>query len=298
MLLALSRAKPLKNWRSMKKIFLCAINNILSGNCNEDCKFCTQSIRYRANIARYKFKDIKQILQEAKEAKANGAIGYCLVTAGKGLDDKKCEEVAKIACSIKKKIAGLNLIACNGTASLEQLKYLKEHGIDSYNHNLETSKSYYKEICTTHSWDERYETALNVKKAGLKLCVGGIFGMGESSEDRDSLIDSIVSLKPKSVPINFYIPNPSLPLKERNIDYDEALNIIAKISAKLPDARVMVAGGREQMFDSQKKELAMYKAGANAIVIGNYLTVKGLEPKLDRDRLKEMGLEIAKECNE
>jgi len=282
----------------MKKVFLCAINNILSGNCLEDCKFCTQSVRYKADIKRYKFKPIEQIIKEAKEAKANGAIGYCLVTASKGLDDKKCEEIAKIAHILKKELNDLNLIACNGTATKEQLRHLKAHGVDSYNHNLETSKEYYPEICTTHTWSERYETAQNVKEVGLKLCCGGIFGMGESQKDRNSLIASIASLKPESIPINFYIPNPSLPLKERNINYQEALEIISKVKELMPKARIMVAGGREQVFSNDTKELEMFKAGANAIVIGNYLTVAGLKPELDKQRLARLGLEVAVSCHD
>jgi biotin synthase len=280
----------------MKKVYLCAINNILSGNCNEDCAFCTQSVKHKANINRYKFKEISQIVSEAKEAVKNGAIGYCLVTAGKGLDDKKCEFVAKAAREIKKELPNLNLIACNGTANLEQLKYLKDSGIDSYNHNLETSKEYYPNICTTHSWSERYETCLNVKKAGLKLCSGGIFGLGESSKDRLSLINSLKELNPNSIPINFFIPNSALPIKKRNISYSEALEVIKKVSDTLPNARIMVAGGREQMFDSEQKELEMFKAGASSIVIGNYLTVNGLEPELDKIRLKNLGFEIATIC--
>ena len=282
----------------MKKIFLCAINNILSGNCSEDCKFCTQSVKYKAKIERYKFKPVEQIIKEAKKAKAHGALGYCLVTAGKGLDDKSCEIVAKIAFELKKEISDFNLIACNGTATLEQLKHLKKSGIDSYNHNLESSKEYYPQICTTHSWEERYNTALNVKKASLKLCCGGIFGMGESAEDRESLINSIVSLKPESVPINFYIPNPSLPIKKRNINYKEALEVIKRVRELLPNARVMVAGGREYIFNTEEKELQMFNAGADAIVIGNYLTTKGFAPQLDRERLKRFGFKIAKSCNE
>ena len=282
----------------MKKVFLCAINNILSGNCNEDCKFCTQSVKYKANIDRYKFKNIEKILQETKEAKANGTIGYCLVTAGRGLDENKCKEVAKIASTIKSEINGLNLIACNGTATKEQLQHLKNSGIDSYNHNLETSKEYYPKICTTHSWDERLQTILFAKKIGLKLCVGGIFGMGESKQDRESLIDSIVSLKPESVPINFYIPNQALPIKERNINKYEAFELIKNLRDLLPESRIMVAGGREQMFSSDRDELEMFKAGANAIVIGNYLTVKGEAPQKDIKRLEKLGLEIAKDCND
>ncbi len=264
----------------------------------EDCKFCTQSVRYKADIERYKFKETAQIIQEAKEAKANGAIGYCLVTAGKGLDDAKCEKVAQIAKAVKTQVEGLNLIACNGTATKEQLQHLKEHGVDSYNHNLETSKEYYPQICTTHSWQERYETVLNAKEAGLKVCTGGIFGMGESQADRESLIESIISLNPDSIPLNFFIPNPSLPLKRRTIEYQEALEIIKNLRERLPQTRIMVAGGREQLFESEEQELAMFKAGANAIVIGNYLTTKGLSPELDRDRLKRLGLEIATSCND
>ena len=283
---------------AVQKVFLCAINNILSGNCNEDCKFCAQSVRYKADIKRYKFKDIRTILNEAKTAKSHGALGYCLVTAGKGLDDKKCEEIAKIAATIKNEIAGLNLIACNGTATKEQLQYLKNHGIDSYNHNLETSKEYYEQICTTHSWQERYQTILNAKEAGLKVCAGGIFGMGESQADQQSLIKTLIELKPQSIPLNFYIPNPSLPIKERTIEYKEALEIIKLLRKELPDTRIMVAGGREHIFNSEEKELAMFQAGANAIVIGNYLTTKGLAPKLDRDRLRHLGLTVAESCNE
>ena len=193
----------------MKEIFLCAINNILSGTCNEDCKFCTQSVRYHADIERYTYKTIDQIVNEAKIAKANGALGYCLVTAGKGLDEKKTAFVADAAAQIKEEVKDLNLIACNGTATRDQLLYLKEHGVDSYNHNLETSERYYREICTTHSWAERYRTCEDVKSVGLSLCSGGIFGMGEDQQDRDNLLKAIVSLQPESTPLNFYHPNPS-----------------------------------------------------------------------------------------
>ena len=279
-----------------KEIFLCAINNILSGTCLENCKFCTQSVRYHADIERYNYKKIEDIVQEAKEAKANGALGYCLVTAGKGLDDKKVEFVARTAEAIKKEVDGLNLIACNGTASKEQLSYLKRYGIDSYNHNLETSKHYYAKICTTHSWEERYETCENVKSVGLALCSGGIFGMGESGEDRDELLKAIVSLSPNSTPLNFYHPNPALPIKSRNIELDEAIEIIKKSRTLLgEDSLLMVAGGRELLFND--KEHLMFEAGANAIVIGNYLTTKGKEANKDKIMLDRLGYKVAKSCD-
>lgn len=279
-----------------KQIFLCAINNILSGTCLEDCKFCTQSVRYHADIERYTYKAIPRIVEEAKQAKAYGALGYCLVTAGKGLDDKKTDFVARTAEAIKAEVEGLNLIACNGTATKEQLGYLKAHGIDSYNHNLETSERYYSDICQTHTWQERYTTCENVKSVGLALCSGGIFGMGESSEDRDALLDAIVSLQPESVPLNFYHPNPALPIKTRNITFDEALTIIQKARTLLGKERLlMVAGGRELLFTS--KEKAMFDAGANAIVIGNYLTTQGQAPSQDRKILEDLGYEVATHCD-
>ncbi len=279
-----------------KEIFLCAINNILSGTCKEDCKFCTQSVRYHADIQRYNYKSIETIVTEAKRAKFHGALGYCLVTAGKGLDDKKVDFVARVAQAIKKEVADLNLIACNGTANLEQLKFLKAHGIDSYNHNLETSQAYYSTICTTHTWEERYQTCLDVKSAGLQLCSGGIWGMGESIEDRESLLDALVSLEPESTPLNFYIPNPALPLKERNITQLEALEVIRTARKYLGEDRLlMVAGGREQLFGGQ--EQAMFEAGVNSIVIGDYLTTSGDTPHQDRAMLEQLGYEVAIHCH-
>ncbi|MEA3419864.1 MAG: biotin synthase [Campylobacterota bacterium] len=279
-----------------KQIYLCAINNILSGICKEDCKFCTQSVRYHADIERYTYKTIDQIVDEAKNAKASGALGYCLVTAGKGLDEKKTEFVANAATRIKAEVEGLNLIACNGTANRDQLRYLKEHGIDSYNHNLETSERYYQEICTTHSWAERYQTCEDIKSVGLALCSGGIFGMGEDQQDRDDLLDAIVSLQPESTPLNFYHPNPALPIKSSNISQDEALEIIFKARGMLGDERLlMVAGGRELLFSGDEDK--MFEAGANAIVIGNYLTTSGQAPRKDRDILTKLGYEAATNCD-
>ena len=280
----------------MKQIFLCAINNILSGTCQEDCKFCTQSTRYHADIERYSYKRIDDIVQEAKIAKAHGTLGYCLVTAGKGLDDKKVDFVAQAAQAIKKEVDGIHLIACNGTATKEQLHYLKQHGIDSYNHNLETSERYYPDICQTHTWAERYETCENVKTSGLSLCCGGIFGMGEEESDRISLIDSIASLDPESIPLNFYHPNPALPIVKRNISLAQALEVIEKTRNALGQNKLlMVAGGRELLFNSHEDK--MFQAGANAIVIGNYLTTSGQEPNRDRKMLDTLGYEVASSCD-
>jgi len=211
----------------MKKIFLCAISNINSGTCNEDCKFCSQSVKHKADIQRYTQKPIDKIIDEAIAAQQAGALGFCLVTAHKGLDDKTLE-----------------------------------------------FRKYYPQICTTHSWDERVQTCKNVNDSGLALICGGIFGLGESQDDRISMLKEIQKLNPVSVPVNFYHHNKALPLKPSPITVDEALDLIKLTKEIVSNAqRIMVAGGREYMFKDRQKEI--FGAGANSIVIGNYLTTKG-----------------------
>lgn len=275
-----------------KKIFLCSICNINSGTCNEDCKFCSQSVKYKADIERYKQKPIDQILDEARRLEALGALGFCLVTAQKGLDDKTLEFVCTVASTLTREVPRLRLIACNGTASLEQLQELKRAGVSAYNHNLETSREFYPEICTTHPWDERYETCENVNASGLKLISGGIFGMGETQEDRLSMLYSLKELNPVSVPLNFYHHNTALPLSPSPLSIDEALELIT-LSRKILDKadRIMIAGGREITFKERQNEI--FQAGANSIVIGNYLTTAGREAHADLMMLQELGFEIA-----
>ena len=278
-----------------KEIFLCAISNINSGTCNEDCKFCSQSVKYKADIERYIQKPIDAIVEEAKTARASGALGFCLVTANKGIDDKILKFVCEVARAVSSAVPDLRLIACNGTASIEQLLTLKEAGVKAYNHNLETAETFYPEVCTTHPWSERYETCENVNKAGLKLITGGIFGMGETQEDRVSMLKSLKSLNPTSVPLNFYHHNPALPLKPNPITTDEALDLITLAREIISDAdRIMVAGGRELQFGHRQNEI--FEAGANSIVIGNYLTTQGRDKMSDLEMLKELGFNIAKKA--
>lgn len=276
-----------------KEIFLCSICNINSGTCNEDCKFCSQSVRYKADIDRYKQKPMDEIVKEAKIVRDSGALGFCLVTADKGLNDKTLKFVCDIAKVLTKEVPQLRLIACNGTASLEQLLTLKESGIKAYNHNLETSKEFYPQICTTHSWDERYSTCKAVNEAGLVLITGGIFGLGETEQDRLSMLKSLNSLNPTSVPINFYHHNEALELNPNSLTTDEALGLIKLTRETIPDAqRIMVAGGRELMFGDRQNEI--FKYGCNSIVIGNYLTTNGRVISKDLKMLKSLNLDVAK----
>ena len=280
-----------------EKIFLCAISNINSGTCSEDCKFCSQSVRYKADIDRYKQKPIPDIIEEARAAKASGALGFCLVTAHKGLDERTLDFVCETAETVNAAVPGLRLIACNGTATVAQLETLKRSGIKAYNHNLETSREFYPQICTTHPWDERFETCENVNAVGLKLITGGIFGLGETQEDRISMLEALQKLDPVSVPINFYHHNPALPLNPNPLTTDEALELITLTRQMLPGAeRIMVAGGRELMFGDRQGEI--FAAGANSIVIGNYLTTRGRDRNADLQMLRDLGLGVADRVGE
>ncbi len=285
----------MQNTPNNKKIYLCAINNIMSGICGEDCKFCSQSIRYHADVERYKFKAIHKVVREAKIAKQNGAIGYCLVTAQRGLNNKSVDFIARLASAIKKEVKDINIIGSNGLATIEQLKFLKKHGVDSYNHNLESSKDFYKTICTTHTWEDRYQTCVNAREAGMQICTGGVMGMGENLHDREELIKAIATLKPESVPLNFFIPNVALPIRERNIVRQEALDMIKYTRSILGnETMLMIAGGREFLFKGFEKD--MFEAGSNSIVIGDYLTTKGESAEYDLNIIAKLGYTVATDC--
>ena len=283
------------------EIFLCTICNVTNGNCAEDCAYCMQSARHDTGITPYRKKPVEQIVHEAKIAASAGALGFCLVTSGRGfspdsgLRDGTLRHIANAARALKAELPQLHLIACNGRATFEQLCYLKEHGIDSYNHNLESAQSFFANICSTHTWEERFSTCQNALKAGLGLCCGGIFGLGESPLQREEMIGALKSLMPHTVPINFYIPHPALRVQQEPLGKDEALGIISALRAALPKARLMIAGGREIVFGTEQRE--MFDAGVNAIVLGDYLTTKGSKMHDDLAMLKDYGLAIATQCH-
>ena len=217
-----------------------------------------------------------------------------MVTAGKGLDDKRLAFVCEAARAVKKENLGLILIACNGTATVEQIQTLKEAGVDAYNHNLETAQDFYKEIVTTHTWEERYQTCKNVKEVGLRLVCGGIFGLGETQEQRVSMLESIASLDPMNVPLNFFHPNEALPIVENSVTREEAFELITLARKMVPNAmKIMVAGGRELMFGDEQYKI--FEKGANAFVIGDYLTTAGKSPVEDMKELEKLGFKIKRE---
>lgn len=279
----------------MKTIMLCAICSVTQGNCAEDCAYCTQSAKVGADISKFKEKSVQQVVGEAKMAYKNHALGFCLVTSGARLNDKKTDYIASLARAVSKEVPNLMLIACNGMATYEQLSELKKAGVFSYNHNLETSREFFPKICKTHTWDERYQTNLDAKRAGLMLCTGGIYGVGESEADRVSFRASLKELEPFSSPINFFIKNEALTLDLPPLSADEALKIVRETKRDLPETRVMIAGGREKILGDRQYEI--FENGADAIVIGDYLTAKGEMASKDIDELTKRGFGFASICH-
>ena len=279
----------------MKTIMLCAICSVTQGNCAEDCAYCTQSAKAGADISKFKEKSVQQVVDEAKMAYKNHALGFCLVTSGARLNDKKTDYIASLARAVSKEVPNLMLIACNGMATYEQLSELKKAGVFSYNHNLETSREFFPKICKTHTWDERYQTNLDAKRAGLMLCTGGIYGVGESEADRVNFRASLKELEPFSSPINFFIKNEALSLDLPPLSADEALKIVRETKRDLPETRVMIAGGREKILGERQYEI--FENGADAIVIGDYLTAKGEKASKDIEELTKHGFSFASICH-
>ena len=279
----------------MKTIMLCAICSVTQGNCAEDCAYCTQSVKAGADISKFKEKSVQQVVDEAKMAYKNHALGFCLVTSGARLNDKKTDYIASLARAVSKEVPNLMLIACNGMATYEQLSELKKAGVFSYNHNLETSREFFPKICKTHTWDERYQTNLDAKRADLMLCTGGIYGVGESEADRVSFRASLKELEPFSSPINFFIKNEALSLDLPPLSADEALKIVRETKRDLPETRVMIAGGREKILGDRQYEI--FENGADAIVIGDYLTAKGEKASKDIEELTKRGFSLASICH-
>jgi biotin synthase len=274
---------------------LCSIVNIKSGNCSENCGFCSQSVHHPGEASPvYGLKSSDEILDNAKAAEVAGAARFCLVSQGRGIkyNSPKSSEFEQVLATVKRIIQETNVKPCCalGELTLEQAQALAEAGVTRYNHNLEASKAFYPQVVTTHTWEDRVQTVKNLKAAGIQACTGGIIGMGETWEDRIDLAFSLAELEVESVPINLLNPRSGTPLSEQSkLDPYEALKAIAIFRLILPTQILRYAGGREAiMGELQGKGL---RSGINAMLIGNYLTTLGQAPEQDQEMLKSLGLE-------
>ncbi|MEC7641085.1 MAG: biotin synthase BioB [Nitrospinota bacterium] len=268
---------------------ICSIVNAKSGKCPEDCGFCAQASQFKTDSPEYGLMDVEEIVQAAKEAEAFGSNEFSIVTSGTAMDDRK--ELDTLIEAIKRIKAETRLEACCslGLMSLEHLKELKAAGLDRFHHNLETAASHFESIVTTHTYQDEVAAVENAREAGLKTCVGGIFGMGETYEQRVEMALDIRRLGTQSFPINFLKPVKGTRLEGMEyMDYYEALRTIALLRLVLPTIDLFVCGGREEVLSEGQERL--FAAGANGILGGNYLTTKGQDPKRDMEMLQNLGL--------
>lgn len=273
------------------KVHLCSIVNAKAGGCPENCKFCSQSAFYQTGAPRYEFIEVEPLLQAAEEAQRNGVTGLGIVAAWKGLSegpmlDEVCDRIRDLARSSTVRPDGsLGLIKSQRVADR-----LKEAGLECYNHNLETSRRFFPQQCSTHSYDDRLETLRYLKNAGIKICSGGIIGMGETREDRCDLALALRDIGAEFVPVNFLNPIPGTPFEHvPPLEPLEMLKTIACFRFILPRQEIMIAGGRAVNF--RDLQCMIFLAGASAVMVGNYLTTVGQPVEKDLQMIKDLGLD-------
>jgi biotin synthase len=264
--------------------------NAKKGGCSEDCNFCSQSARFASDVDAEPLSSVEGFLEAARDAHARGAGELCIVVAVRGPSTKLLERVCTAVKLIKEQYP-LTVAVSLGILREDQLEKLAEAGVDKVNHNLESSRRYFPSVCTTHSYEERWQTCLLVKRFNLELCCGGIIGMGETVEDRIDFLTTLQELQPEEVPVNFLNPRPGTPFGERSLlDPTEALRFVAMARLALPSALIRFAGGREVTLQGLQ-DLGM-RSGASGLVLGNYLTTSGRQDQDDFAMLERLGFEV------
>lgn len=273
------------------KIHLCSIVNVKAGGCSENCKFCSQSAAYQTEAPRYGLVDLPPVVEAAAEAQGNNVTALGMVAAWKGLEegpvlDQICNRLEELKNSGKARPdASLGIIKNPAVA-----RKLRAAGLECYNHNLESSQRFFGEVCTTHTYEERVETIRHLKAAGIKICSGGIIGMGETREDRCDLAFSLREVGANVVPINILNPIPGTPFADKpSLPPMEILKTIACFRLILPRQEIMIAGGRT--VNLRDLQSMIFMAGASALMVGNYLTTLNQPVEKDLQMLRDLGLD-------
>lgn len=269
------------------EVRFCSIVSARSGHCGEDCAFCAQSRDSEADIETYPLRQTEWLTSQAREARLHGAGEFSIVTAGKRVSPRDLEGIGEVVEGVAE--LGMEPCASLGVLDEAQLADLKARGLEVFHHNLETARSHYGEIVTTRSYEDNVRTVEAVKAAGLKVCCGGLFGLGESWAQRIELFTELVRLQVDRVPINFLIPIEGTRLEAQPLlPAMEALRIIALARLMLPTREINVAGGRERVLGQLQANV--FLAGANAILVGNYLTTNGRAVSDDFELARTCGL--------
>ena len=268
-------------------IDLCTIVNGRSGRCSENCKYCAQSAYHHTGVEEYPLMRKEELFRHAKANQEGGANRFSIVTSGRALSGKEFETVLEAYKEMNDTLS-IHLCASHGILTEEQLQKLYEAGVRQYHHNIETSKRYFPEICTSHTYDDRIKTIKLAQKAGLNVCSGGIIGMGETWADRIDMALSLSELNIKSIPINSLMAIPGTKLEGMPpLSGDDILRTIALFRFINPEADIRMAAGRKLMPENGA---TAFKAGASASITGNMLTTSGTTMKDDLEILKKLGL--------
>jgi biotin synthase len=266
------------------------IISLKTGGCPEDCHFCSQSGLFQSPV-RAAWLDIPMLVEAAKQTAKTGATEFCIVAAVRGPDEKLMAQVAAGIAAIKDEV-DINIACSLGMLTPEQVDALSAMGVHRYNHNLETARSYFPNVVTTHTWEERFETLRLVREAGMEVCCGGIIGLGETVEQRAELAGQLAAVEPDEVPLNFLNPRPGTPLADREpLDGADALRTVAAFRLAMPRTVLRFAGGREITLGDLGARQGLL-GGINAVIVGNYLTTLGRPADADIDLLGELQMPI------
>jgi biotin synthase len=295
-LVSQSRAVHLEHWRG-EEMQRCSLLSIKTGGCSEDCAYCAQSAHYATGIEREELLPIQQVVDVATRARANGATRFCMGAAWRGVRDGtvKFERVLEIVRAVSR--LGMEVCVTLGEIGPNEARKLKAAGVTAYNHNIDTSPEFYRQIVSTHTFQDRLNTLAAVQESGMSVCSGGIIGMGETEDDRLRMLEILSQLdpQPQSVPINCLVPMPGTPLADQPpVDIFELVRLIAVARVALPQARVRLAAGRTRI--SREGQALCFFAGANSIFFGDkLLTARNPEVDVDLALLRELGLSVETE---
>ena len=298
-LISQSRAVHLQHWRG-EEIQRCSLLSIKTGGCSEDCAYCAQSAHYSTGLAREELLSMETVLAAASRARSHGATRFCMGAAWRGVRDgsEKFDRVLKIVRQVSQ--LGMEVCVTLGEIGPLEARKLKAAGVTAYNHNINTSPEFYREIVSTHTFQNRLDTIAAVQQSGMSVCCGGIIGMGESQADRLRMLEVLSNFDPApdSVPINCLMPMPGTPLADQPpVDIFELLRLVAVTRIALPKARVRLAAGRTRI--SREGQALCFFAGANSIFYGDkLLTAKNPAADVDAGLLRELGLHVESMTND
>lgn len=268
------------------EVEICAISNVRSGNCSENCSFCGQSGHHKTASPKYNYIPAEQLVEQARRAREWGASDFGVVSKGWGVRGAKEREQLREYFTAIEQHTDVGRCASLGALDKDTAVMLREMGMENYHHNLETAESFFHNVCTTHTYQENIDTIRNAVEAGLRVCAGGILGMGESLDQRVELAETLRNLNVESVPLNFLNPIDGTPMANREpMQPLEILHMIAVFRYMLPKAEIRIAGGRHFLRDLQAM---IFFAGASGVMIGDYLTTKGRQVSDDIKMLDDL----------